>query len=254
VPSLDGLIEAPAPPRIKPPTPAPAAPLTIIVSPALSMPTRPATTPPRLAPAARPAGQPATHLDRDQILHATATCLRELGYDATTIRRIAGMLGCAVGSIYRYFEDKRALLDAVAQSRFEPVAAAAESRQPVETSMHLYAQTALADPSTYRMMFWLAGGPDGTAAELPGVVSRVVAAWEHRLGDAERARRCWMLVHGAAMMGQSADQALAGVQRLLSARPAPKPVTPKSPAVVGPHAATASPSVESLESEDVCLL
>jgi len=229
LPSLDGLIDAPAlPPSVE-------------------------CRAPRVGRAAGPlaAGHSPpepTHLDRGQILQATATCLRELGYDGTTIRRIAGLLGCAVGSIYRYFNDKRALLDAVAQGRFEPVAAAAESRQPIDASVRLYALTALADPSTYRMMFWLAGGPDGTAATLPAVTTRIVAAWERRLNDGERARRCWMLVHGAVMMGQSADHALALVQRLLAAKPAPKPAMPPS------EPSSTDGGQAAIDAEDVCLL
>ena len=55
-------------------------------------------------------GRTPTHLSRDQILDATGRCLASRGYDATTIRTIAGVLDCAVGSIYRYFRDKRELL------------------------------------------------------------------------------------------------------------------------------------------------
>ena len=59
-------------------------------------------SPTTLTSAAAPAGQAqqaaaaspsTTQLDRDQILDATWQCLREQGYDATTIRRIASSLG-----------------------------------------------------------------------------------------------------------------------------------------------------------------
>ena len=60
---------------------------------------------------AEPVRVPAV-LSRGQILDATETCLAELGYDGTTIRAIAKRLDCAVGTIYRYFRDKRSLLTA----------------------------------------------------------------------------------------------------------------------------------------------
>ena len=51
----------------------------------------------------------AGQLGRRRILDATQRCLCQEGYDATTIRRIASQLGCAIGSIYRYFADKHEL-------------------------------------------------------------------------------------------------------------------------------------------------
>jgi len=96
------------------------------------------------------------HLSREQIMHVTARLLREAGYDKTTIRGIAKRLDCAVGSIYRYFADKRELLFAVAESALEPASALVEAGGSVEQSAREYHRLAGRDPALYRLMFWLA--------------------------------------------------------------------------------------------------
>src|SRR5262245_60037966 len=132
----------------------------------------------------------ATQLSRQQIMDATSRCLREEGYDATTIRRIASRLGCAVGSIYRYFQDKRDLLDAVAQASLEPAATLIAAGGSVEDSAMLYHELAGRDPALHRLMFWItAVGPTGESGTsqpervppVPGVVRRIVAGWSRRL-------------------------------------------------------------------------
>jgi AcrR family transcriptional regulator len=165
------------------------------------------------------AAGPTTQLSRQQILHATALCLRRDGYDATTIRRIAGELSCSVGSIYRYFTDKRELLLAVTQCAFEPVAAAAENRTDLEASLRLYHATAAADPSVYKLMFWLASMTGETITTelggtvlkrtMPPVIERTLAGWSAMLGGESRARRCWATLHGAIMLGLDASEAVA---------------------------------------------
>ena len=47
---------------------------------------------------------------REKILHAAIACFEELGYDETTTAAIARRAGLAVGSVYGYFKDKRAIL------------------------------------------------------------------------------------------------------------------------------------------------
>jgi len=47
---------------------------------------------------------------REMILSAAVACFEELGYDATTTAAIARRARIAVGSLYGYFNDKRAIL------------------------------------------------------------------------------------------------------------------------------------------------
>jgi len=150
-----------------------------------------------------------TCLDRAQILDATARVLREKGYDGTTIRTIAKQLDCAVGSIYRYFKDKRQLLDAVCQRRFDAVAEHAELRSPVTKTVLMYARVAAEQPEQYRLMFWLASiGKQQQSEALPTIVRRILAGWTESLGDQALARRTWATLHGAVNLGLAPDQIL----------------------------------------------
>lgn len=175
------------------------------------------------------------NLSRTQIIQITRRCFDETGYDGVTIRAIARDLGCAVGSIYRYFEDKRALLSATAQDQFESVAKMVESGGSFEESLKAYVDCAKASPQLYHLMFWLctigtdAGvarrgprrlgrqglSPQGIASPtisaevasedetLPSVVRRIVAEWGRRLGYDALARQCWASVHGQLALGHS---------------------------------------------------
>lgn len=127
-------------------------------------------------------GQAASQLSRDQIITATAQCLRESGYDATTIRRIASMLGCAVGSIYRYFADKRDLLLAVAEASLGPATRLIEAGGSVEASARLYLEHARRDPALYHLAFWLArvaaAGRGNAESETPDETPARPAGWQ----------------------------------------------------------------------------
>lgn len=169
-----------------------------------------------------PIGAVATALSRRQIMDVTARCLREEGYDATTIRRIAAILDCAVGSIYRYFHDKRDLLDAVSQAALAPAADAAEAGAAMAETARLYHRLADRDPAMYRLMFWLTTVRNGwgesasqsheppppPAPPLPKVIERIIAAWADQLGDLPRARRCWVTLHGGIMLGMGAGEVM----------------------------------------------
>lgn len=160
------------------------------------------------SPAEQPVKTP-TCLDRGQILDATARVLREKGYDGTTIRTIAKQLDCAVGSIYRYFKDKRQLLDAVCQRRFDAVAEHAELRSPVSKTVLMYARVAAEQPEQYRLMFWLASiGKQQQSEALPAIVRRIIAGWTESMHDQVKARRTWATLHGAVNLGLSPEQIL----------------------------------------------
>lgn len=156
-----------------------------------------------------PQAKTPTCLDRTQILDATARVLREKGYDGTTIRTIAKQLDCAVGSIYRYFKDKRQLLDAVCQRRFDAVAEHAELRSPLSKTALMYARVAAEQPEQYRLMFWLASiGKQQQSEALPAIVRRILAGWTESLGDQAAARKTWAALHGAINLGLAPEQIL----------------------------------------------
>jgi|GEM_PF-2468349 len=157
-------------------------------------------------PASGVTGRAPTHLSREQILDATAACLAELGYDGTTIRRIAKRLNCAVGSIYRYFDDKRALLAAVVQRRFEPVIERIEQGAPIDSVADFYALIAGEQSELYRLMFWLASvGKDQQANTVPPAIRGIIDGWTQQIGDARVAESYWSQLHGAIMLGRRVD-------------------------------------------------
>ncbi len=137
-------------------------------------------------------------LCREHVLAATAACFDEFGYEGTTIRAIAGRLGCAVGSIYRYCRDKRELLAACAAMMLEPVVdeLGAEDRTFAQ-SVRRYVHAVEQRHELYRLMFWIGDGAGG----LPLVVKRVIGGWARLLGDVAEARRRWALLHGLLMLG-----------------------------------------------------
>ncbi|MFY1676244.1 MULTISPECIES: TetR family transcriptional regulator [unclassified Streptomyces] len=55
----------------------------------------------------------------EKILDACADLLDEVGYDALTTRSVAQRAGVPIGSVYRFFVDKRQLADALAQRNLE---------------------------------------------------------------------------------------------------------------------------------------
>ncbi|MFS8203834.1 TetR family transcriptional regulator [Streptomyces sp. CWNU-52B] len=54
-----------------------------------------------------------------RILDACADLLDEVGYDALSTRAVALRAGVPIGSVYRFFGNKRAMADALAQRNFE---------------------------------------------------------------------------------------------------------------------------------------
>ena len=54
-----------------------------------------------------------------RILDACASLLDEVGYDALSTRAVAQRAGVPIGSVYRFFGNKRAMADALAQRNLE---------------------------------------------------------------------------------------------------------------------------------------
>ncbi len=166
---------------------------------------------------------PSTQLSREQIMQATMACLTQDGYDATTIRRIAARLDCAVGSIYRYYTDKHELLSVVTQQALAPVVIALEAGESFHHSIGHYHRIVSQHPETYRLMFWLAchdpqspvaAGPHAPAAvgqqpptghfdtsRVPLVVNRIIKGWAKQLDSFDDASYVWAVLHGMVLLG-----------------------------------------------------
>lgn len=64
----------------------------------------------------------------EQMLDASAELIDELGYDALTTTLIAKRASVAVGSLYQFFPDKRAVVQALTQRNLERFVAAVNER------------------------------------------------------------------------------------------------------------------------------
>ena len=196
-------------------------------------------------------------LSREQILAVTTRCLTLRGYDKTTIRAIASMLNCAVGSIYRYFKDKHDLLSEVTQQGFARVERLASEGVPMDEAVRQYCKAVNAAPESYRLMFWLACQQEGAAsqAELPAVVQRIIAGWSTQLGSAEAAQRAWAHLHAYILLGWSEEQCVQGVLAPLGIKIAPSIVdTAGSTPVASVQASIAAPVFKPAADAHVALL
>jgi AcrR family transcriptional regulator len=100
------------------------------------------------------------------MLDAAAALLDEVGYDATTTSLIASRAGVSVGSLYQFFPDRRAVLQALAVRSFERFAevltARVEATPPVswqgavDLVVDVYVEFSRTEPAARVLSF---GGP-----------------------------------------------------------------------------------------------
>ena len=171
------------------------------------------------------------------------------GYDALSMRRIAGSVGCSATSIYLYFDSKDALTHALISEGMDRLHdALAEAEEGVTAPAdrlsalaHAYVAFGLANPEYYEIMFQLhpermarypadeyrrarrnverfeaaltAGAADGTLA-VPAPESAYAALWTalHGLVSLTLARRIDVKMEGAAFRDAAVAQALAPFQ------------------------------------------
>lgn len=167
------------------------------------------------------------HTRREEILQAAKELFLELGYDATTMRRIADRVGISAPAVYLYFKDKEALMLALCDQTFgHLIAAIGEIEKTVADPLvrlrrfgEAYARFGLTHPDEYRLVFLGANMPESIRKvghkaptddlSRPGiggalVFKRLVAI----LGEIEAsgaklsyspdtcAELCWMGIHG----------------------------------------------------------
>jgi AcrR family transcriptional regulator len=141
-------------------------------------------------------------LSRQHVIEAAASCFAERGYDGTTVRAIAARLGCSVGSIYRYFSDKRHLLCACAEHALGPAVEACRAPgATLERAVAGYVDCAVTHDELYRLMFFLSVAVEHSAHR-PRRISQIIDGWAPLIGGSTAAERCWALVHGGLMLGQ----------------------------------------------------
>ncbi len=135
------------------------------------------------------------------------------GAEAISLRAVARRAGVSAMAPYRHYEDKEALLAAVAALGFErfrealiAADAAAPAGQALVAQAQAYVRFAMDNPALFRLMFGpmdLGLHPDLCAAgeAAYAVLAQRVAADTPTEADRDaRALGCWSLVHGLAML------------------------------------------------------
>lgn len=148
-------------------------------------------------------------LTRQQILEAAEEALRRFGPAKANVVDVARALGVSHGSVYRHFESKAALRDAVTQRWLEsisaPLAAIAAERGPagerlgrwLDCLVESKRRKALQDPELFATYVTLAAGARAVVTEhvetlvgqLAAIISEGVATGELAATDALAAAR-----------------------------------------------------------------
>ena len=101
------------------------------------------------------------HTRREEILQAAKELFLELGYEATTIRRIADRVGVSAPALYLYFQDKEQMMLALCDQTFavliESIAeienTVTDPRERVRRFGEAYLKFGLAHPDEYKLIF-----------------------------------------------------------------------------------------------------
>ena len=149
----------------------------------------------------RPA--PDLNLRRDQLVRAARDLAESDGWNAVTMRRLAGELGVTQPVLYSAFAGRQALIDAVALNGFADLAAALEAAGASPMAlMRAYLAFAAAHPRAYEAMFLLPSGLAFAADDTPEPMLRafldIQAAFPD--GDGTRAEVAWAILHGLATL------------------------------------------------------
>jgi AcrR family transcriptional regulator len=152
--------------------------------------------------------RPAPDLDlrRDQVIHAARALAESDGWPAVTMRRLAGELGVTQPVLYSAFASRQALIDAVAISGFNDLAAALEAADASPMArMRAYLDFAAAHPRVYEAMFSLPSGLAFAADDTPGPLQRAFSGIRDAFPDADgtRAEVAWSTWHGLATLQAS---------------------------------------------------
>lgn len=101
----------------------------------------------------RPARESYRHGNvRSEAITVGLDMVRAQGYQALSLRRVAEAVGVAHRSLYNHFEDREALLDALAEEGYRLQGAALEGLATREDYVQAYVGFALESPHLYELM------------------------------------------------------------------------------------------------------
>lgn len=158
---------------------------------------------------------------RQSLIDAAIALISEEGISDLSLRQVARRVGVSHNAPYRHFEDKEALLAAVAEQGFQSLRVTMETARqgiPIDASQRLeaigiaYVNFALAQPFHYRLMFGdyrcnlskysvLAEAAQQSFMVLVNTIQEGQSAEVFRSADpVDMARVAWSLVHGQSML------------------------------------------------------
>jgi AcrR family transcriptional regulator len=158
---------------------------------------------------------------RQNLIDAAIALISEEGSSDLSLRQVARRVGVSHNAPYRHFEDKEALLAAVAEQGFQSLRVAMETARQdirIDASQCLeaigiaYVNFALAQPFHYRLMFGdhrcnlskypaLADAAQQSFMVLVNTIREGQSAGIFRSSDSvNMARVAWSLVHGQSML------------------------------------------------------
>lgn len=94
------------------------------------------------ASSSAPVGQEKGEARRQQVLDAASTCFRRNGFHGTSIAKISKAAGMSPGHIYHYFENKEAIVEAIAKREEQNLSELARKLQEDESGGSLATRVA----------------------------------------------------------------------------------------------------------------
>ncbi len=156
-------------------------------------------------------GRPYHHPNLKRTLVSTARRLVERqGPDGVTVTGVAKQCGVSVAAPYRHFEDKKALLAAVAQEGFvelvdrmtEAAATGGSARERIISSGVAYVRFAMGNPNLFRLMYAMELRDREALAgdELWETVGGLIGEADLKVPLDLALRTAWALAHGLAAL------------------------------------------------------
>ncbi|MCW7540116.1 TetR/AcrR family transcriptional regulator [Aquabacterium sp. A7-Y] len=148
---------------------------------------------------------------RATLLDVAERLLDEGGSDAVTLREAARRAGVSAPATYRHFQDREALLAALAVRGFDAFAAAlaeaaTDSRNPLASMGQAYVRFAVSRPGRFRLMFGTAVADRERYPELQAAVERASVGFRGAIdavdprGPGVAMLRAWSMIHGLSQL------------------------------------------------------
>lgn len=147
---------------------------------------------------------------------AAALSLLQGGVEKVTMRAVAAALGVTHRSLYNHFDDRAALMEALAAEGFDALAVQLEDAKEPRGFARAFATFALAQPDLYGVMMGRANARDEASATLKGAIGKVIAlslavlapvdgeeSKTEKTAARRRVMRIWMTIHGGLALNRA---------------------------------------------------